>query len=493
MKAAVYIRVSTDMQAEDGFSIEGQRDRLISYAASQDWAIHDVYVDDGYSAKDLKRPAMERLLSDMEKKEFDVVLVYKLDRMTRSVADLHALLKQFDVHSIKFKSATEIFETTTAMGRFFITLVGAMAEWERGTISERVRFGVEQMVKEGRRPGGVMPYGYTKEGELVEEEATLIRRARQLYMDGLGYKSIAIRLNGEGKLRRGSTWTSATVAYTLENPFYAGIIRMGSKTAAGNYVNSKRDERVKCVYGTGSHEAIFTTDEYEELKAFMQRKTNGGYSQIGTYWFSGVLRCGRCGGAMFGRMTTKRETSAGTARTPYYICSNRHHSKSCDLPMFRQSHVEHLVMQYIRQIRADFEKLKDEAAEIENQKKNKDEEIADARKELNRISGRREKWQYMFVEGLIDQASVRKKLAEEDRAEQEVRERIAAGQKSLSGIPKLDQLAELSELWPNLDDTEKKEFIYVLFDQIVINTPLTSPKGVRNGFFEAYVQDVTFN
>lgn len=266
MKTAIYIRVSTDMQVEDGFSIEGQRTRLISFAESQDWEIYDFYIDDGYSAKDLNRPEMKRMLQDMEDKKFEVVLVYKLDRLTRSVADLHALLKTFDLYSVKFKSATEIFETTTAMGRFFITLVGAMAEWERGTISERVRFGIEQMVREGRRPGGVLPYGYTQEGKLIPEESVLIREARDLYMTGLGYKSVAMRLNRAGKLRRGQEWTSATVAYTIENPFYAGIIRLGSKTAEGKYVNSKRDERVKNLYGDSPYPAIFTRAEYEETK-----------------------------------------------------------------------------------------------------------------------------------------------------------------------------------------------------------------------------------
>jgi len=493
MKAAVYIRVSTDMQAEDGFSIEGQRAKLKSFADSQDWEIFEEYVDDGYSAKDLKRPAMTKMLEDMEMQRFDVVLVYKLDRLTRSVMDLHALLKKFDRYSVKFKSSTEIFETTTAMGRFFITLVGAMAEWERGTISERVRFGVEQMVKEGRRPGGVMPYGYTQEGELVEAEATLIRRARQLYMDGMGYKSVAMKLNGEGELRRGSFWTSATVAYTIENPFYAGIIRMGTKTAAGNYVNSKKDERVKCVYGTGTHPAIFTVEEYEQTKAFMQRKSSGGFSRISTYWFSGVLRCGRCGGAMFGRLTTKRSTRGGDVRTQYYICNNRHHSKTCDMPVFRQVHVEHLVMEYIKQVKIDLEQLKDESLQLENQQIKSDAELAEWRTELSKLKDRRERWQYMFVEELIDQASLRKHLAEENQAEQLIREKIAMNQKMLSGIPKVDQLADLEEVWPLLDDTEKKEYVYLLFNEIHINTPHTNPKGVKNKFFESYVQDVVFN
>lgn len=493
IKVAIYIRVSTDMQVEDGFSIEGQRTRLNSYADSQDWEVYDTYIDDGYSAKDLKRPAMIRMMEDMKEKKFEVILVYKLDRLTRSVGDLHGLLNTFDRFGVKFKSATEIFETTTAMGRFFITLVGAMAEWERGTISERVRFGVEQMVAEGRRPGGTLPYGYTQEGVLIPEEAAQIRKIRDLYLSGLGYKNIAVKMSREGKLRRESEWTNATVAYTLENPFYAGIIRIGSKTPEGLYVNSRKSERVKCIYGKGSHVPIFTDEEYEETKEFMKRKSRSGYSQIKTYWFSGVLRCGRCGGSMFGHLSTRRTTSKGVVRTPHYICSNKHHNNICDLPMFRQVHVEHLVMEYINKVQEDTDKLKSASLEMIADEGKKTTEIDKAKRDLLKIADRREKWQYMFVEGLISKEDIRRKMAEEDVAEQEARQRIANNQKSLSGIPRVSELAGLAEAWEYIDDDEKKEYIYTIFNKIEVNTDLTKPKGTKDKFFDAYIQDVTFN
>ncbi|QYK61790.1 recombinase family protein [Paenibacillus sp. S25] len=494
MRVAIYIRVSTDMQVEDGFSIEGQRTRLTSYAASQDWVIHDFYIDEGQSAKDLKRPEMERMLSDMEEHKFDVVLVYKLDRLTRSVSDLHVLLKRFDNHSVKFKSATEIFDTTTAMGRLFITIVAAMAEWERGTISERVRFGIEQMILEGKRPGGVLPYGYTQDSELIEEEAELIRYARKLYMSGLGFKSVAMRLNREGKLRRGQLWTAATVAYTIENPFYAGILRLGSKLPGGGYVNSGRDDKVKCLYGDGDHPVIFTRLEYEETKEYMKRRTHGGFSRIQTYWFSGVLRCGRCGAAMFGRMTTKRLKSSGeVVRRPYYICYNKHSNKSCDMPTFRQVHVEHLFMEYIKQVTTDDETVKQVAATMENDEIKIVDEVASAKKELKKIAERREKWQYMFVEGLITKDQIRKRIMEEDAAEEEIKKHLTENKNMMSAVPKSDDLKELHQLWPEMNDEEKKDMIFTLCSKIVLNTDETKVKGVKNKFFDAYIGEVLYN
>lgn len=493
MKAAIYIRVSTDMQAEEGFSIEGQRTRLDSFITSQDWTVYDYYIDEGKSAKDLNRPDMQRMLKDMESGLFDVVVVYKLDRLTRSVADLHGLLKRFDQYNVKFKSSTEVFETTTAMGRFFITLVGAMAEWERETISERVRFGIEQMVIEGRRPGGVMPYGYTNEAEIIPEEAELIRYARELYMSGMGYQSVAVRMNREGKHRRGQDWTAATVSYTLENPFYAGIIRLGGKLPGGGYANNNRDRRLNCLYGEGSHTPIFTKVEYEQTKELMERKTHGGYSQIKTYWFSGVLRCGRCGAAMFGKLSNKRTTTKGTVRTPYYICSNKHANKSCDMPIFRQVHVEYLMMSWIKQIKMDMETAEEIAATMEKEVIDKKDEIEAAQRELKRIAERREKWQYMFVEGLIGKEAIRKKIAEEDAAEEEARKKLAVAKNSMSSVPDTRVLFDLVDLWDELDDEEKKEVIFTTFEKIVVNTNETNVKGVKNKFFDARIDDAKFN
>lgn len=494
MKAAIYIRVSTEMQAEDGFSIEGQRQRLSSFAQSQDWTIFDFYVDDGYSAKDLERPAMQRLLEDMEEKKFDLVLVYKLDRLTRSVGDLHKLLKTFDKYGVKFKSATEIFETTTAMGRFFITLVGAMAEWERGTISERVRFGVEQMVREGKRPGGIIPYGYTQEEKLIPEEAEIIKEARRLYHSGLGYRSVAVRLNSKGLLRRGREWTAATVEYTLENPYYAGIIRLGSKTTNGTYVNTKRDERVNCLYGKGSHEPIFTLEEHEETKALMKRRASGGFSKNKIYWFSGVLRCGRCGSAMFGRLSTKRSKKSGEiVRTQYYICSNKHANKSCSMPTFRQVHVEHLMREYIRNIIVDSDLIEAEIKTLSTKRTETEDDIQSAKRELAKVLKRKENWQFMFVDGLISKEEIRKRIKEEEETEQELRRKIAESRNNAAGLPRLTTLITFEKTWDIANDEERKELVYTTFEKIVVNTKLTNVKGVKNKYFDAYIDGMKFN
>lgn len=240
MKAAIYIRVSTDEQALEGFSIEAQKRRLLAYADSQDWEVAEVYIDDGWSAKDLKRPEMKRMISDIQEHIFDVVLVYKLDRMTRSASDCDHLLKIMETYNVKFQSCTESFETRTATGRLFIRLVADIAQWERENTAERVRFGMEQMVMEGRRPGGPINFGYDKDEKLVEDEVMQIRMLRKFYLEGDGIKGVAQKLNAMGFLRRGYKWTSFSVWYILDNPYYAGKLRYGGKKANGKYASRKK-------------------------------------------------------------------------------------------------------------------------------------------------------------------------------------------------------------------------------------------------------------
>ncbi|WP_429999877.1 recombinase family protein [Metabacillus fastidiosus] len=150
MRTALYIRVSTEEQAKEGYSIRAQTERLKAYCVSQEWEVVDFYIDDGISAKDMNRPNLKRMIKHIEQGLIDCVLVYKLDRLTRSILDLYKLLEIFDKHNCKFKSSTEVYDTTSAIGRMFITLVAALAQFERENLSERVRMGMEQKAREGK-------------------------------------------------------------------------------------------------------------------------------------------------------------------------------------------------------------------------------------------------------------------------------------------------------------------------------------------------------
>ncbi|WP_259384001.1 recombinase family protein, partial [Bacillus thuringiensis] len=197
MKCVIYRRVSTDMQVEEGISLDMQKLRLEQYAKSQDWIVVNDYCDEGYSAKNTERPAFQQMIRDMKKKQFDIILVYRLDRFTRSVSDLHSILKIMDEYNVKFKSSTEIFDTTTATGRMFITLVATLAQWERETTAERVRDSMHKKAELGLRNGAKAPMGYNlKKGNLYinHTEAEIVKYIFEMYKTK-GVVSIVKSLN----------------------------------------------------------------------------------------------------------------------------------------------------------------------------------------------------------------------------------------------------------------------------------------------------------
>jgi site-specific DNA recombinase len=478
MNCAIYIRVSTDEQANEGFSIEAQKRRLLAYAESQDWTVTDIFIDDGYSAKDTNRPELQRFLFMVD--QFNILLVYKLDRLTRSAADCDRLLKLLDQNSVSFQSASESFETRTATGRLFIRIIADLAQWERENIAERVRFAMEQMVHEGKRPGARLPFGYSKDGTIIEEEAEIIRDIRRQFLDGYGYRTIALNLNRSGRFRRGKEWRQFTVGYTLENPYYAGIIRFGTKNSQGKYVNGKRGEKVDCIYSESNHPAIWTQEEFEEHMELIRRKAFGGYSRIKEYWFSGVLRCGRCGSAMVGRLTTKRETKKGTKRTQYYVCSNRHEGRECDMPIFRQIHVEHLLL---NEMQSKYVIESDIANESRITKKKSD--IENLKSQLNKIKERRKKWQYLFAENMMTSEELRERLKADEQEEQDIQSRL---QEIPSAPINIAELKTFIDFWNVADDSEKKKLIHATFENLMLHTDLTKVKGVRNKFFDSKIE-----
>jgi site-specific DNA recombinase len=298
-----YDRVSTDEQARQGYSIDSQKELNQKFIESQNWEHLNSYVDDGYSAKDLNRPAVQRLVKDAKDHKFDVVVFYKLDRLVRSVSDLDKLLKIFDANNIGIRSVTEPFDTTTAMGRFLITLVAAIAQWERETISERVVVNMQKKASLGERNGGRAPFGYRlKEGELVvfEEEAKLVREMYRLYINGHGVRSIALYLNQFGVSKE-----IRTLGRMLDNPVYAGKIRWAN--------NSKLESIVS---DDIMHTPIIDQETFEQVQLLRNKRTMEGKKATSPYHFSGVLRCARCGSPLSGYYKKARGTK-------HYLCINK--------------------------------------------------------------------------------------------------------------------------------------------------------------------------
>ena len=135
MKAVGYIRVSTEEQAKEGVSLDNQRTKIELFCAAKDWKLQRIYTDEGKSAGSLNRDGIQELMSDCQAHRLDVIVIYKLDRLTRSVKDLGYLIELFEKCGVAFSSVTDNFDTTTANGKLILNILGSVAQWERDIIS----------------------------------------------------------------------------------------------------------------------------------------------------------------------------------------------------------------------------------------------------------------------------------------------------------------------------------------------------------------------
>ena len=259
MKTAIYVRVSTEEQAREGYSISAQLQRLKAFCVSQNWTVEGIYADEGVSAKDMNRPELKRMLNDIEEGKINCVLVYRLDRLTRSVFDLYKLLETFDKYECKFKSATEVYDTTTAMGRMFITIVAALAQWERENMGERMAFGKKEKARQSKWTSSHVPFGYDinkeKDKLIINPlEAKIVRKMFDLYPT-MGMRTIALYLN-ENKMftRLGNNWTDNTVSQILKNPVYCGYIYWSGEVYKGH------------------HEGIVSEEVFEETQQLIKER-----------------------------------------------------------------------------------------------------------------------------------------------------------------------------------------------------------------------------
>ena len=198
IRAAGYIRVSTDEQVSDGLSLSCQESRIRAYAESQNWIIVNIYREEGISGKTLERPQLKRMLADIKDNSFDIVLVYKVDRLTRRQKDLWYILEDiFEPHGVGFKSVIEPFDTTTAQGKAFLGMLGVFAQLERDTISERTKDSLKDKRTNGKWVGRP-PFGFkiNSGGELEKDpkQQSDIAKIKRMRRQGKSFREIAGRV-----------------------------------------------------------------------------------------------------------------------------------------------------------------------------------------------------------------------------------------------------------------------------------------------------------
>jgi site-specific DNA recombinase len=252
VRCAIYTRVSTDHGLDQEFnSLDAQYEAASAYIKSQahaGWTVNrSRYDDGGYSGGSTDRPDLQRLLDDIRARKIDVIVVYKVDRLTRSLADFAKLVELFDTHSVSFVSVTQQFNTTTSMGRLTLNVLLSFAQFEREVTSERIRDKIAASKRKGLWVGGTLPLGYEmKEGKIaiVEEEAELVRSIFRRYLE-LGSANELVRdlkernirtktrLLSTGATRGGIPFGRGALYYVLNNHFYIGEVKYKNEILPG--------------------------------------------------------------------------------------------------------------------------------------------------------------------------------------------------------------------------------------------------------------------
>lgn len=335
-KVAIYARVSTVEQAEEGYSIDEQERLLKEYCQKNDLEVYKTYSDRGISGKDIKhRPELREMLKDSEGKKFDMILVWKINRLSRKLADVLNMVEIFEKNNVTFKSYSEPFETNTPAGKMQFQMMALIGEFERGTIAQNVKMGMLARAREGKWCGNkVLGYDIVdvkeslnkkrKETKLVinEKEAEIIRLIFNEYSKGKGYKAITNNLNKQGyKTKRGNDFSVISVKDILANPVYIGKIRYNVRQEWSE--KRRKNINPNPILVEGVHDPIIDIELWDKVQKILESK-KGKPSRIydGEYTLTGILKCPVCGAGMVIMRTTNKLKDGTKKRIVYYACGN---------------------------------------------------------------------------------------------------------------------------------------------------------------------------
>lgn len=374
MIVGMYIRVSTTEQAEEGYSISAQEEKLEAYCKAQGWTNFKTYIDDGVSGKSTQRPKLQILMNDIKQGKINIILVYRLDRFTRSVRDLHNLLDYLEKYNCKFRSATEMYDTSTAMGRMFIGLVALMAEWETANMSERIKLALDKRVAGGERGGGNIPFGFdVVEGVLIKnEQSKALLSILDKIEKGWSASRVAEYMQANESTR---SWTHHAIIRIVRNPNLYGSTRWKDKLFEN------------------THEGYITKEHFDKLQTILDDHAKNPRKNVDSlYLFQGVLICPSCGNPMsVNRFFYKVKTDDIVKQGATYRC------KPCekvgnDVPGLNESKYTDAIIDYMKKL--SFEDVIPPEI-VEN------DELDESEKELERVQRQRDKYQRAWSADLI--------------------------------------------------------------------------------------------
>lgn len=473
MRGVQYIRVSDEEQAIEGYSITAQKALLDRKFVEWGATVVGVYIDDGYSAKDLRRPDLQRMLNDLKLLKPDFIAFWKLDRWTRGGSrDWHILQDIIKPLGIKLKSAIgENLNDETAFDRFNVGLNVLLGQFEREQIAERVHFVMTERHLKGLRNGAKPPYGYDlNDGKLFvnEEQAKVVKNIFEMYASGkYGFRAIAVKLN---RLSTGRVWNYNSVRYVLMNPVYCGKLRWNYRKASGKPTGKE-------IIAESDHEPIISEELFEKVSRDIFAHPKGRKAVTSIYAFSSILRCARCGSAMVGCYPSD----------PYYRCIGRANAGTCDMPTINGKRLEAAFLNALEYDSEAVQKLidiPDQSEEIQGKRHLLE-------KELEQIKRRKKKWQIAYADDAISLEEMKERTREDSEREKEISIELA---NLPSGDPKAwtkdsitNIFSDVRKAFSSASEQEKKMFLRELFSSITVDAKKPDGYPARGRYSTPYI------
>ncbi len=435
---ALYIRVSTDAQAEEGYSIEAQKEMLEGFCKAKQITNYRFYIDGGFSGSNILRPQLEKLILDIKNKLVKAVVVYKLDRLSRSQKDTLYLIEDvLNPNGAEFISLNENLDTSTSIGRAMLGIMSAFAQLERETIKERTRMGMKKRVEAGFwMGGGKVPFGFDydkKSGKLIpNSDAKTVKEIYKLYISGYSPNHIANVLGIK---------YDQLVTQILKRHLNYGAI----------FYNGKLYENC--------HEAIIDKDTFLLAEKEMKRRSKT-KSPTSKYLLTGLLYCGVCGAKLryqkWGKYATKLVCYSKQNSKKYLI-----KNKDCDLPRFDSENIEKLVLE-------DIFTLKPQRSQINANNNGYLDSLNDKKKGLE--AGLKRLYELFSKNG---DDILLKTITEKKEALKQIEFKIQVALEKNSELKEnrktFENIENLKTIWNYIDDKEKQLLIRSVINRIIVH------------------------
>lgn len=463
-KVAIYVRVSTREQAEEGYSVGAQLEKLKLYCKSKEWIVIDEYVDGGFSGASTDRPALQKLIRDAYDHKMDMILVYKLDRLSRSQKDTLYLIEEvFKKNNVDFSSMNENFDTSTPLGMAMVGILSVFAQLERSQIQERMMMGKDQRAKAGLHHGGMTPIGYDYDPHsdqltINEYEAMQVKMIYERFLSGDNFEKIRKSMEGAYTTKYGNSYdTTKFVRRVLRNPIYMGKIRNKGE-----------------IYD-GQHKAIISEEIWKKAQVMYDMILKNGsnapqkpYSR--TTLLGGLLYCGNCGSKYGGN--SFRSVYKGKRRCYLtYSCYGRMKDKrmgkdhTCQNDHYTREFLESAIWDQILQLQIEYEEEKKTPF-----KQTSEDQKLIISKQIDKLNDQMLKLMDLYTVGSmpIDLISDKIQALNDEKEKLEIERDKIEDDEQLDHDEIIDQILSAREIKEKGTPEEQRALIEYLIDRIVL-------------------------